>query len=43
MAKHIKLQKNYTASSLYYQIKLLLDIEIISVDNPSRRFQTDNH
>ena len=27
MTKHIKLQKDYTASCLYYQIKLPLDIE----------------
>lgn len=37
MTKHIKLQKNYTASCLYYQIKLPLDIEKnIPSDDPVR-------
>ena len=37
MTKHIKLQKDYTASCLYYQIKLPLDIEKnIPSDDPVR-------
>ena len=37
MIKHIKLQKDYTASCLYYQIKLPLDIEKnIPSDDPVR-------
>ena len=37
MTKHIKLQKDYTVSCLYYQIKLPLDIEKnIPSDDPVR-------
>ena len=41
MTKHIKLQKDYTASCLYYQIKLPLDIEKnIPSDDPVRLLST---
>ena len=37
MTKHINLQKDYTLTSLYYQIKLPLELEVlISSDDPVR-------